>query len=70
MVLFDLYAAQGWLNVFGSLECTQEEAGYLACHCISDYMGICRSCWSQVARFGLGVQRALCTYQLQFCWDR
>ena len=60
MVLSDLYAAQGWQNVFGSRECTQEAAGNLSCYCNSDHMGICRYCWTQDTNFGWRVFGGLC----------
>ena len=60
MVLSDLCVIQGWQNVFGSLECTQEAAGCLSRYCISDHMGVCRYCWTRVTKFGLHVYRGLC----------
>ena len=66
MFLLDLCVAQGWQNVCRSLECTQEVAGHLSCHCISNHIGICqcRYSWTQDTNFGwrvYGGLRALST---------
>ena len=60
MVLSELCVIQGWQNIVGSLECTKEAAWYLSRYCISDHMGICRYCWTQVTKFGWRVYRGLC----------
>ena len=54
VVLSDLCAIRGWQNVFGSLECTQEAAGYLITASVST--------WAFADTAGLESQNLDCVY--------